>query len=162
MSSTLPHTLVVTLSSSCHKLHTSPHSHHALWLLAPLFLPLSRAPVTSSTLLHTVATLFGSWLHSSCHSLELLSRAPLFYTQLPHSLALSLLMYEYVRVILILYKPPGEEDEFLTLCFNSKTKVPPKSLLLTSPLLALHSTLTSVLTFRHITQSTLNQPPHLS
>jgi hypothetical protein len=61
-------------------------------------------------------------------------------------------MYDYVRVILILYKPPGEEDEFLTLCFRPiKTKVPPKSLLLTSPLLACHSTLTSILTFRHTT-----------
>jgi hypothetical protein len=27
-----------------------------------------------------------------------------------HSLALSLLMYDYVRVILILYKPPGEDN----------------------------------------------------
>jgi hypothetical protein len=27
-------------------------------------------------------------------------------------------MYDYVRVILILYKPPSEEDEFLTLCFR--------------------------------------------
>jgi hypothetical protein len=73
MSSTLPHTLVATLPSSCHGLHSS---------------------------------------------LELLSQAPLFSTQLPHSLALSLLMYEYVRDILILYKPPGEEHEFLTLCFS--------------------------------------------
>jgi hypothetical protein len=86
---------------------------------------LSRAPGTSATLLHTlVATLPSSCheLHSSpftcCRSLELLSQAPLFSTQLPHSLALSLLMYDYIRVILILYKPPGEEDEFLTLCFR--------------------------------------------
>jgi hypothetical protein len=87
--------------------------------------PLSRAPVMSSTLLHSlVATLLSSCheLHSSlftcCHSPELLSWAPLFPTQLTHSLALSLLMYDYVRVILILYKPPSEEDEFLTLCFR--------------------------------------------
>jgi hypothetical protein len=109
---------------------TSPVSH-SLELLswAPLFsihsLPPSRAPVMSSTLLYTlIVTLSSSChkLHSSlltrCHSRGLLSRAPLFSTQLPHSLALSLLMYNYVRVILILYKPLGEEDKFLTLCFR--------------------------------------------
>jgi hypothetical protein len=79
----------------------------------------------SPTLLYLLdATLLSSCHepHSSlltrCHSLKLLSWAPLFSTHWTHSLALSLLMYEYVRVILILYKPPGEEDEFLTLCFR--------------------------------------------
>jgi hypothetical protein len=115
----------------------------------------------SSTHLHTLVAALSSSCHKLHSSLELLSRAPLFSTQLPHSLALSLLMYEYVRVILILYKPLSEEDEFLTLCFRP---IKPKYLLRTySPRsYSLHQSSYLVLNFRHITQSTLNQPPHLS
>jgi hypothetical protein len=111
MSSTLLYSLVATLSSSCHKLHSSLE----LLSQAPLF---SQAPVTGSTLPHSLVVTLLSSCHKLHSSLELLSQAPLFSTQLPHSLALSLLMYEYVRVILILYKPLGEEDKFLTLCFK--------------------------------------------
>jgi hypothetical protein len=58
-------------------------------------------------------------------------------------------MYNYVRVILILYKPLGEEDEFLTLCFSPLN---PKYLLRTrySPhLYSLSASSYLVLSFRH-------------
>jgi hypothetical protein len=77
-------------------------------------------------------------------------------------------MYDYVRVILILYKPPSEEDEFLTLCFRPlnpkyllRVHYLPRLYLLTSRLLPCTHLLPHILRGLPIPYCLYLQPFHL-